>query len=405
MRTTSTTSTWTGRRVLVRVDFNVPLEDGRRSPTTRGSAPRCRRSRICAAAARSLVLVSPPRAPEGPGSRRFSCALSPCASAELTGRRGGSARRTSSARGHGARVERLAPGGIVLCWRTCASSRARRRTTPSWRRRSRGLADVYVNDAFGSAHRAHASTEGVAHHVGEAVAGLLLEREVTHASGDPGGSGPARSSPCSAASKVTDKIAVIERFLRARRHDPDRRRDVLPVPQRAGPHGRRPRCASRRASSPRAARCELAASSRAELLLPVDLGLGERVAADARAARRWTASTSPTAGWGSTSARGPPPPTPRRSRPPARCSGTGRWGVFELDAVRRRHARGRRGGGRRARARRSSAAATRSRRCGSSAWTDAVTHLSTGGGAALELIEGKTLPGRRGASTRAQARR
>ena len=63
------------------------------------------------------------------------------------------------------------------CSRTAASSRARRRTTRSWPRALAALADLYVNDAFGAAHRAHATTEGVAHLL-PAYAGLLLEREV-----------------------------------------------------------------------------------------------------------------------------------------------------------------------------------------------------------------------------------
>src|SRR6202020_2420910 len=73
-------------------------------------------------------------------------------------------------------------------------------------------ADVYVNDAFGSAHRAHASTEGVTHHVADAAAGLLLEREVSTLNAILA----APERPLVAVlggSKVTDKIAVIRRFL------------------------------------------------------------------------------------------------------------------------------------------------------------------------------------------------
>ena len=72
---------------------------------------------------------------------------------------------------------RSSPTARCWCWRTCASSRARRATTPSSPRALAELADVYVNDAFGAAHRAHASTEGVAHLLPSA-AGRLLEREV-----------------------------------------------------------------------------------------------------------------------------------------------------------------------------------------------------------------------------------
>ena len=73
------------------------------------------------------------------------------------------------------------------------------------------LADVYVNDAFGAAHRAHASTAGVAEHLPSA-AGLLLEREVTDPPRDRRGAPAApRRRPCGA--KVSDKIALIDRFL------------------------------------------------------------------------------------------------------------------------------------------------------------------------------------------------
>jgi len=74
-----------------------------------------------------------------------------------------------------------------------------------------GLADVYVNDAFGAAHRAHASTEGVAHHI-PAYAGLLLEREVrelTSVLADPG----RPLVVVLGGAKVSDKIGVIDRFL------------------------------------------------------------------------------------------------------------------------------------------------------------------------------------------------
>ena len=101
------------------------------------------------------------------------------------------------------------------------------------------LADVYVNDAFGAAHRAHASTEGVARLIDERAAGLLLEQEVTTLSRAARGPRTAARRGARRAPRSSDKIAVIERFLARGRHDPDRRRDVLPVPRRPGPRGRR----------------------------------------------------------------------------------------------------------------------------------------------------------------------
>ena len=97
------------------------------------------------------------------------------------------------------------------CWRTAASRRARPRTTRSWPRRSPSSPTLYVNDAFGTAHRAHATTEGVAHHL-PGYAGLLLEQEVAQLTA-------VRDDPkrplivVLGGAKVTDKLGVIDRFL------------------------------------------------------------------------------------------------------------------------------------------------------------------------------------------------
>ena len=112
---------------------------------------------------------------------------------------------------------------------------------------------MYVNDAFGAAHRAHASTEGVARLVPEHAAGLLLEREVStlmKVLEDP-------ARPLVAVlggAKVSDKIGVIERFREIADTILIGGRDVLPVPGRPGPCGRATRCAPRRTSSWRARR-------------------------------------------------------------------------------------------------------------------------------------------------------
>jgi phosphoglycerate kinase len=92
------------------------------------------------------------------------------------------------------------------------------------------LGDLYVNDAFGAAHRAHASTEGVAHHLRPAVAGLLMEKELAYL-------GRALAEPqrpfvaVLGGAKISGKLDVIEQLLPEGRPHADRRRDgehVLP---------------------------------------------------------------------------------------------------------------------------------------------------------------------------------
>ena len=279
------------------------------------------------------------------------------------------------------------------CWcsRTAASSPGRRRTIRRSRMRWRGSADLYVNDAFGAAHRAHATTEGVARRLRPAVAGLLLEKEVTVLSSllaDPRAA--VRGDPRRREGERQDRR---DRPLsRGRRRDPDRRRHVLQLLPRDGPPdgrlagggggggARASACWRRRerrtaGSSCRATSCSATASR------------------PTPSAASRTGSTCPTAGWASTSARGRAQTTRARSRPRGRCSGTARWArsswsrspagtraVAEAMArLRGDHGRRRRRLGRRARAVRAGGRAS--------------THLSTGGGASLELLEGKPLPG------------
>ena len=249
------------------------------------------------------------------------------------------------------------------------------------------LADVYVNDAFGAAHRAHASTEGVARLLGEHAAGYLLEREVStlmKVLEDP--ARPLVSVLGGA--KVSDKIGVIDRFREFRRHDPDRRRHVLPVPCGAGPLGRR---LAVREEDVELARQMLDVSGGAELRLPVDLVLGDRFAEDANV-RAIDGVDVP----GRVDGTRHRAADESRIRRGDRGGGDGVLeradGRVRAPTVRRRQlggrARGRAapgttivGGG-------DSAAALRQ-----FGLDDEVTHLSTGGGATLELIEGKQLPG------------
>ena len=108
---------------------------------------------------------------------------------------------------------------------------------PAFAEKLAKVADVYVNDAFGAAHRAHASTEGVARVVakrgGKCAAGLLMERELKFLGDEL--ENPARPFVVIlGGAKVSDKIKVIDRLAGKGGHDSDWRRDGLHVPAGAG---------------------------------------------------------------------------------------------------------------------------------------------------------------------------
>jgi len=197
-----------GRRVLVRVDFNVPLVDGRAADDTRirAALPTLELLRERGAA---LVLVSHLGRPKG--EVRAELSMSPVGErlAELLG---SEVRQAPAVVGDEveAMAGELGPGDVLLLENV--------RFEPGETENDAGLADslarladVYVNDAFGAAHRAHASTEGVAHRL-PGYAGLLLEKEVEQL-------GKVVESPerplvvVLGGAKVSDKVGVIERFL------------------------------------------------------------------------------------------------------------------------------------------------------------------------------------------------
>ena len=195
-----------GRRVLVRVDFNVPMEDGRVSDDTRIRAA-LPTVRAILDAGGTPVLMSHLGRPKGGPDPAFS--LRPVA-AHLDGLLDAPVVFCDETVGPAAEacVASASSGAVVVLENTrfLAGETA---NDPETARQLAALADVFVSDAFGSVHRAHASTEGVAHHVAETAAGRLLEREVsflTRALDDP-------KRPFVAilgGAKVSDKIGVIE---------------------------------------------------------------------------------------------------------------------------------------------------------------------------------------------------
>ncbi|HTN24871.1 MAG TPA: phosphoglycerate kinase [Solirubrobacteraceae bacterium] len=364
-----------GSRVLLRVDFNTPIVDGRVGDDTRirQALPTIQALRERGA---RLLLVSHLGRPQG---RDPALSLRPVA-------------------------ERLAalldapvalapdlddvPDGDVVMLENIRYEPGETKNDPELAARLAALADAYVNDAFGSAHRAHASTEGVVHHVARSAAGLLLEREVatfTRILRAP-------ERPLVAilgGAKVTDKIGVIQRFL-------ELADDVLIggamsypfIAARGEPVGD---SLCEPAGIPVARELLGQVAPAGKLHLPLDLVIGDELSDDAHT--RIVDFGPIDDGWEGMDAG------PRTREAYAKLiagAATVFWngpvGAFEFEAF---------SGGTRAIAEAvahtsaltvvgggDSIAALRS-----FGLEDEVTHLSTGGGAALELIEGRALPG------------
>ena len=202
-----------GERVVVRVDFNVPLRDGRVADDTRIERTLPTLRRLTGAGVRVVLLSHLGR----PGGRpRPESSLAPVA-VRLRELLGGAVRFSPAATGAEAlaRARSLAPGEVLVAENT-RFLEGETRNDPELAAAFAALGDHFVNDAFGTAHRAHASTAGLATAMrakgGEAVAGLLLEREMRFL-------GEALEDPdrpfvaVLGGAKISDKIAVIERML------------------------------------------------------------------------------------------------------------------------------------------------------------------------------------------------
>lgn len=197
-----------GKRVLLRCDFNVPLENGRITDDRRivEALPTINYLLDHGAA---VILASHLGRPKGGPSPEFS--LRPVAGrlSELLGKKvellpdciGPEVEQASKA---------VRPGEVVLL-ENVRFHPQEEANDPAFAKALASLADIYVNDAFGTAHRAHASTEGVAHYL-PAVAGFLIEKEIEQLS-------KALDNPerpfvaILGGAKVKDKIDVIENLL------------------------------------------------------------------------------------------------------------------------------------------------------------------------------------------------
>lgn len=385
MRTLADLGDLQAKRVLVRVDFNVPISDGVVTDDTRirAALPTLRELRRRGA---RLVLVSHLGRPK---DRDPELSLRPTAErlAELLD---AEVLLAPGVVGEEVRAfaENLPPDAVLLL-ENVRYEPGETDNDNALAQELAGLADVYVNDAFGAAHRAHASTEAVAQLLPERAAGLLLEREVstlTSILSDP-------DRPLVAVlggAKVSDKIAVIERFREVADAILIGGAMCFPFLAAQGHGVGSSLCADEDVKLASAA-LEAQDQSRATLHLPRDLVLAERLDADAEA--RELDGVEVPEGWMGLDIG---PRTAEAYAEEIGAAATVFWngpmGAFELEpfaagtravaeAVARAEGTTVVGGG-------DSAAAL-----AQFGLEDEVTHLSTGGGAALELIEGRSLPG------------
>jgi len=372
-----------GKRVLVRVDFNVPLHNGMVSDDSRIRASLPTIQYLIDHKAR-VILCSHLGRPKGKPTPSLSLGPVVARLSELLNR---PVRLVSDCVGRAAAriVGTMAPGEVVLL-ENLRFHPGEEANDPTFAQQLASLADLFVNDAFGSAHRAHASTVGVARCL-PAVAGLLMEREL-----DVLGrvlTNPARPFlAILGGAKVSDKIGVVKSLLG--------RADGLLV---GGGMANTFLKAGGKAMGQSlvdedkldVAR-ELLLKARDKLLLPQDLVVAE--GSDARAARRVVGVDDVPPGW---KALDIGPKTVASFRARLRGAGTVVWngpmGVFEMApfaegtlAIARALAElpGATtivGGGDTIAAVKQAGVEAR------------ITHISTGGGACLEFLEGKQLPG------------
>ncbi|UQW96695.1 phosphoglycerate kinase [Rummeliibacillus sp. G93] len=197
-----------GKRVFVRVDFNVPMEDGKITDETRIKAALPTIQALVEKGAK-VILASHLGRPKGEVKDEFRLTAVGERLSELLGK---NVQKLDESIGETVEkaVEAMQNGDVILL-ENVRFHKGEEKNDPALAESFAKLADVYVNDAFGAAHRAHASTEGIAKYL-PAVSGLLMEKELDVL-------GKALSNPerpftaIIGGAKVKDKIGVIENLL------------------------------------------------------------------------------------------------------------------------------------------------------------------------------------------------
>ncbi|CAM3954169.1 phosphoglycerate kinase [Alicyclobacillus pomorum] len=200
---------WNGQRALVRVDFNVPMKDGAITDDTRMRAALPTITYLIEQGA-TVILMSHLGRPKG--ERNLSYTLEPVAAHLRDLLAGTKVHFADDCIGESARrvVSDAQPGEVVVL-ENLRFHAEEEKNDPDFAKQLSKLGDVYVNDAFGTAHRAHASTAGVAKYL-PAVAGFLMEKEIDVM-------GRALQEPdrpfvaIIGGAKISDKIKVIENLL------------------------------------------------------------------------------------------------------------------------------------------------------------------------------------------------
>jgi phosphoglycerate kinase len=198
-----------GKRVLLRVDFNVPVDAERHitdDTRIRASLPTIQYLLDNGAA---VILMSHLGRPKGEVNKKYSLAPAAQRLSELLGRPVQMAPDCVGPEVQ-AQAKALQPGQVLLL-ENLRFHKEEEKNDPGFAQQLAALCDVYVNDAFGSAHRAHASTEGVTHYL-PGVTGFLMEKEINYL-------GSALEHPkrpfvsIVGGAKISDKIMVLERLI------------------------------------------------------------------------------------------------------------------------------------------------------------------------------------------------